>query len=255
MSRPVFIKKGTTDVKAVHNDSRLISKFGTQYHFLNTIERGIAINGYITQDSSKGATVKYIDLGITPTRDTRLELYIHNMGTNMGNGGVNLGITNDTIPGQTRYADTNDWRFFWADVPGIYFDMGNSRIYTNNAASSDYTNRIMKVECGRVDNKHTMKLTRYSDGEVIFNNTSSAQTGDFTWTGATLILEPYHNNNYYMCWYLIRIYEGDEKIMELYPAQKPGYGWCFMDNVSGNYFYNQDAPAWVWTQSSETIIL
>ncbi len=265
MSRPVLIRKGSSDVvKAFYNDSeRTGAKFGTGYHFLNGIKKYITINGYITQDSSKGSAVKYINLGITPTRNTRLELYIHNMGTNMGNGGSNLGLaaSQDSLPsGQSRYPDNNDWRFFWADVPGLYFDMGNRRINDgSNYRNSNNTNRMMKVECGRkMSNNtyyHTMKLTRYYDDYVIYNGQTYGDSGDYTWGNATLILETYHSNNYYMRWYLIRIYEGDELIMELYPAQKPDYGWCFMDNVSGNYFYNPDAPAWIYTQSSESITI
>lgn len=262
MSRPIIIRKGSSNiVKAIDSESeKTITNFGTQYHFLNDIKKNIVINGYITQDSSKGSAVKYINLGITPTRNTRLELYIHNMGTNMGNGGTNLGLTNENITGQYRYPDNNDWRFFWADVPGIYFDMGNRRINdASNFRNSNNTNRMMKVECGRkMSNNtyyHTMKLTRYSDDYVIYNGQASGDTGDYTWSNATLLIEPYHSNGFYMCWYLIRIYEGEQKIMELYPAQKPGYGWCFMDNVSGNYFYNPDAPAWIYTKSSESIII
>lgn len=117
----------------------------------------------------------------------------------------------------------------------------------------------MKVECGRklINSayKHTMKLTRYSDDYVFFNGDTTGDSSEYTWSNATMIIDPYHSNGYYMFWYLIRIYEGDEKIMELYPAQKPGYGWCFMDNVSGNYFYNPNAPAWVYTQTSESIVI
>lgn len=130
MSRPIIIRKGSSDVvKAIHDDSEYtVTRFGTQYHFLNDIKKNIVINGYITQDVTKNSNVKYIDLGIHPTRNTRLELYFYNKGTNMGNGGVNIGLTNVFISGQTTYGDNNDWRFFWADVPGIYFDMGNRRI-------------------------------------------------------------------------------------------------------------------------------
>ena len=116
--------------------------------------------------------------------------------------------------------------------------------------SSNYYDKMIKFECGRTGMKAYLCSTDAQIGSASMN-----VTGTFTWSNSNLILEPYHSNNGYMSWYLIRIYEGDNKIMELYPAQKAGYGWCFMDNVSGNYFYNSEAAPWIYTKSSESIII
>lgn len=114
--------------------------------------------------------------------------------------------------------------------------------------SSNYYDKMVKFVCGRTGMKAYLCSTDAQIGSGSMN-----VTGTFTWSNANLILEPYHSNNGYMNWYLIRIYEGDNKIMELYPAQKPDYGWCFKDNISGNYFYNSDAAPWVYTESNESI--
>lgn len=170
----------------------------------------------------------------------------------MGNGNENLGII---VHSGSPYGDTKDLRFFWADVPGIYFDMYNARVNTTAYNNSNYTNRIMKVECGRDSSRYAyMRLSRYSDNAQIYYGTSYCSASDnFVWDRATLCLETYHSNNYYMKWYLVRIYEGDEMIMELYPYNKPGYGWCWKDNISKNEFYTASQAPWLYTKTEETI--
>lgn len=98
-------------MKAINSDSeKTITNFGTQYHFLNLIKSDIVINGYITPNTSN---VKEIDLGIHPTKDTKLELYIQNKSGNLGNGSTNLGLETTIDGAGGTYPDSNDWRFFW----------------------------------------------------------------------------------------------------------------------------------------------
>lgn len=251
MSRPVYIMRGNSDkvidMRADIGDT--VAMFGTDYHF--HYPKNIKINGYITPNTQNVAQYG-IDLGIVPTVNTKFELYIYNTGTNMGNGNENLGII---VHSGSPYGDTKDLRFFWADVPGIYFDMYNARVNTTAYNNSNYTNRIMKVECGRDSSRYAyMRLSRYSDNAQIYYGTSYCSASDnFVWDRATLCLETYHSNNYYMKWYLVRIYEGDEMIMELYPYNKPGYGWCWKDNISKNEFYTASQAPWLYTKTEETI--
>ena len=213
----------------------------------------ININGYITPNPSNVAS-NGIDLGIVPTVNTKLEFYLYNTGGNMGDGSQNLGIKEHS---GSVYPDSQDFRFFWASTPAIYFDMYNARINTNAHNNSNYTNRIMKVEAGRDSSRYAyMRLTRYSDDAQIYSGTSYCSApDDFAWNRATLCLETRHSNNNYMRWLLIRIYEGEEMIMELYPYNKPNYGWCFLDNISKNEFYTSSQAPWLYTETAETITI
>jgi len=221
------VKSGSTNVKKICRGSR---ELWPDY------QKSIIIHGYITPNAV--STHKEIDLGLYPSKNTRLEMYLFNANATMGNGVTNLGLITNKI-----YPDNNDWRFFWTS--NFYFDMASGRA-NYSLRSSSYYNKMFKFECS----KTAMKITRCSDDYLIYNGSMSV-SGEYIWDRETLKLEPYHSNNGYMRWYLIRIYEGDNKIMELYPINKPDYGWCFMDNVSGNYFYNPESPSWTYTETTE----
>lgn len=97
----ISVKSGSTNVnKILQGHKELWPNY----------QKSIIIHGYITPNTSN---VKAIDLGIHPTKDTKLELYIHHKNSNQGNGSTNLGLGTTADGAGGTYPDNNDWRFFW----------------------------------------------------------------------------------------------------------------------------------------------
>ena len=95
----------------------------------------------------------------------------------------------------------------------------------------------------------------YSTGQTYsVSRDSSVPSGDYTWSGYNIKIEPYHSNGAYLRYYMIRIYDGEELVREYVPGEKDGYGWCLYDNVTGEYLYNQSQKPWLKTDTPDWYI-